>query len=64
MHGFGLNSDRLVSQGSVVSWVDCGGECDEWLRLRGFAYPAIIYLFIFIILPHTINYKQNKSDNK
>ena len=22
------------------------------------------YFFIFIILPHTINYKQNKSDNK
>ena len=26
--------------------------------------PFLFYLFYFIILPHTMNYKQNKNDNK
>ena len=31
--------------------------------LDDFIY-LFIYLFYFIILPHTMNYKQNKNDNK
>ena len=27
-------------------------------------YAFILFLFYFIILPHTMNYKQNKNDNK
>ena len=29
-----------------------------------FAPTNLFYLFYFIILPHTMNYKQNKNDNK
>ena len=32
---------------------------------RLFHLPVcLFYLFYFIILPHTMNYKQNKNDNK
>ena len=33
----------------------------QFIRGNG---STLFYLFYFIILPHTINYKQNKSDNK
>ena len=49
-YGFGLNGDRLISQGSVVSWVDCGSECDKWLGLRGFAYPVIIEVVVQVVI--------------
>ena len=29
-----------------------------------YIYPYILFLFYFNILPHTMNYKQNKNDNK
>ena len=29
-YGFGLNGDRLISQGSVVGWVDCGSVINGW----------------------------------
>ena len=44
------SGDRLVCQGSVVGWVDCGGECDEWLWLRGFAYPAIMEVVVQVVI--------------
>ena len=31
---------------------------------RGVMSDFILFLFYFIILPHTMNYKQNKNDNK
>lgn len=49
-YGFRLSGDRLISQGSVVGWVDCGGECDDWLVLRGFAYPAIIEVVVQVVI--------------
>ena len=33
-----------------MGWVDCGGECDEWLGLRGFAYPAITEVVVQVVI--------------
>ena len=59
----GKNVHLLIVKKENIPNALTRGFCQKFKISKLFLFEEI-FLFYFIILPHTINYKQNKSDNK